>query len=297
MIYRILLTLVLLAPVRIFAQTSTNPPGYIPNVTFQTENPNYFKPKPFYFEGRIDLNLLGLNQPVNAWDFMQHGIHNQDDLQDKASAIADYQRSISMNSLTNGTCQIVTNAAVIPADGQLNPPPCIFTVRLRLAGLLADQDPTQAISLYTEVLKIDPLRLDVHAHIAEIYEAMAAKASKPTDVQSLLQKAIGEYQAELALSPVTQLETQLTADTANNAHVHWALGTIYGELNQPPDQLRELRFYVCATQWHSDVYPWRTVLASSRIANLEKQGVQAARCPTVPNTSPIIKNINPNIKK
>jgi tetratricopeptide (TPR) repeat protein len=282
MTFRILLTLILLAQGELFAQIPPNSPAYIPDVTFQTENPNYPKPNPFYFEGRIDWNLLGLNQPVNAWDYMQHGIYNQDDLQDNAAAIADYQTSYSMNSLTNGTCQIVTSAVPIPADGQLNPRPCMFTVRLRLAGLLAGQNPQQAISLYREVLQIDPLRLGVHTHIAEIYAAMAASASSATDVQSLIQQAIAEYQAELALSPVTPLETQLTADTANNAHVHWALAEIYGKFAQAADQLRELRLYVCATQWHSDVYPWRIALASNRIANLENQGVQAGKCPAIP---------------
>jgi tetratricopeptide (TPR) repeat protein len=282
MTYRILFALVLLAPAELFAQTPVNPPGYVPGVTYQTENPNYFKPNPFYFEGRIDWNLLGLDQPVNAWDYMQHGIYNQDDLQNTAAAIADYQTSLSMNSLTNGTCQIVTSTVMIPADGQLNPAPCMFTVRLRLAGLLKDQNPQQAISLYTEVLQIDPLRLSVHEHIAGIYEAMSEKASSATDMQSLLQKAIVEYQAELALSPVTQLEIQLTGDTANNAHVHWALAAIFAKLNQLSDQLRELRLYICATQWHSDVYPWRTALASGRVASLENQGVQAANCPAIP---------------
>jgi tetratricopeptide (TPR) repeat protein len=281
MIHRILFSLIALLPSELFAQAIPAPPAYVPGVTFQADNPNYPKPNPFYFEGRIDWNLLKLDQPVNAWDYMEHGIYNQDDLQDKTAAIADYQRSISMNSLSNGTCQIVTAAVPIPQDGQLNPPPCIFTVRLRLAGLLLDTDPQKAISLYNEVVQIDPLKLDVHAHIAEVYESMAAKASSAADVLALLQKAITEYQAELTLSPVTTLEVQLTADTANNAHVHWALADIYGRLGQPVDQLRELRFYVCATQWHSDVYPWRIALANSRITNLQKQGVQAPQCPAI----------------
>jgi tetratricopeptide (TPR) repeat protein len=279
---RILLTLIALLPSGLFAQVIPGPPAYIPGVTYQTENPNYPKPNPFYFEGRIDWNLLKLDQPVNAWDFMEHGIYNQDDVGDKAAAIADYQRSISMNSLTNGTCQIVTSAVQIPADGQLNPRPCIFTVRLRLAGLLKDTDPQQAISLYNEVLQIDPLKLGVHEHVGEVYESMAAKATNPSDVQTFLQKAVTDYQAELALSPVTPLQMQLTADTANNAHVHWALADIYSKLGQASNQLRELRLYVCATQWHSDVYPWRIAVANSRITALQGQGVQAAQCPAIP---------------
>jgi len=274
MTYRFLLAVVLLVPCLLIAQSSST---YIPGVTYQTENPNYFKPNPFYFEGRIDWNLLKLDQPVNAWDYMQHGIYNQDDLQNMAGAIADYQKSISMNSLTNGTCQIVTKAVQIPANGELNPPPCMFTVRLRLAGLLQDQNPQQAISLYQEVLQIDPLRLGVHAHIAEIYATMAASATIAAASQSLYQQAITEYQAELALSPVTQLETTLTGDVANNAHVHWALAEIYGTLGQAANQLSELKLYVNATQWHSDVYPWRIALAQARIQKLQQQSVKTGK--------------------
>lgn len=280
--YRTVLAFIVLLPSGLFAQTIPGPPTYIPGVTYQTDNPNYPKPNPFYFEGRIDWNLLKLDQPVNAWDFMEHGIYNQEDLGNTAAAIADYQTSLSMNSLANGTCQIVTANVPIPADGQLNPRPCMFTVRLRLAGLLKSTDPQTAISLYTEVAQIDPLKLDVHAHIAEVYESMAAAAASPTDAVSFMQKAVTEYQAELALSPVTPLETQLTADTANNAHVHWELADIYGKLGQTSSQLSELQLYLCATQWHSDTYPWRVALANSRVAALQAQGVQAPQCSSGP---------------
>ena len=43
---------------------------------FQTTNPNYPAPNPFYFEGRIDWNLLGINQPSNSWEYLQRGIHD-----------------------------------------------------------------------------------------------------------------------------------------------------------------------------------------------------------------------------
>ena len=242
---------------------------YIPGVTYQTENPNYFKPNPFYFEGRIDWNLLKLDQPVNAWDYMQHGIYNQDDLQNIPAAIADYQKSVSMNSLSNGTCQIVTGP--VPSNGNLTPAPCMFTVRLRLAGLLKDSDPAQAITLYTEVLKIDPLKLSVHAHLAQVYASMAAKAVTQADQTTAYQHAITEYQAELALSPVTPVETQVTGDTANNAHVHWELAQVYESLGQSPNQMNELQLYLAATRWHSDVYPWRTSLARQKVDRLQKR--------------------------
>ena len=254
------LPLLAIAPLGAFAQSSST---YIPGVTFQTDNPNYLKPNPFYFEGRVDWNLLKLAQPVNAWDFIQHGIYNQDDLRDKEAAIADYQMSISLNSLANGTCQIVS--APIPSSGNLTPAPCMFTVRLRLAGLLKDTDPKQAISLYSEVLKIDPLRLGVNAAIGETYASMAQYP-----------QAVAAYQAELALSPVTPLETQLTADQANNAHVHWALADIYSKLDRPSDQASELNQYLLATKWHSDTYPWRIALAQKRVQQIQ-QAMKAAK--------------------
>src|SRR3954468_23614544 len=60
-------------------------------------NPNYPLPNPFYFEGKVDYELLGIDQPSNAWEFAQRGIYKQDDLEDFPGAIADYQTSISMN--------------------------------------------------------------------------------------------------------------------------------------------------------------------------------------------------------
>jgi len=77
---------------------------------FQTTNPYYLLPNPFYFEGRIDWNLLGISQPTNAWDYMELGIHYQDDLDDTQSAIADYETALTFNSLQNNTCQVVTAA-------------------------------------------------------------------------------------------------------------------------------------------------------------------------------------------
>jgi len=263
--FLLITSLIVLASEVLVAQDSS---PYIPGVTFQTDNPNYFKPNPFYFEGRIDWNLLKLDQPSNAWDYAQRGIHNQDDLADTAAAIADYQKSISLNSLSNGTCQIVTKP--IPESGVLDPAPCMFTVRLRLAGLLRAQNPQQALGLYNEVLQIDPLRLGVNAAIAETYVTMAEHATNVSDVQSLYQKAVAAYQAEVALSPVTALETQLTGDEANNAHAHWALADIYDKLSQPSDQLNELNLYLKATKWHSDTYPWRIALAQKKTQQLQQ---------------------------
>ena len=68
-------------------------------------------------------------------------------------AIADYQTSISMNNLANGTCQLITSATGLGAS--TNPPPCMFTVRLRLGNLLKVTGPLSAIELYREVLTIE----------------------------------------------------------------------------------------------------------------------------------------------
>lgn len=248
-----------------FAQTSTSAP-YVPGVTYQTTNPNYPQPNPFYFEGRIDWNLLKITTPANAWEFAERGIYKQDDLQDTAGAIQDYQQSISMNSLTNGTCQIVTGP--IPTSGVLNPAPCMFTVRLRLAGLLQQSNPQQALALYQEVLKIDPLKLGVHEAMAKTYAAMASADKVPANKTTDYNNAIAAYQAELGLSPVTAFTTGLTADSANNAHVHWALAAIYQTLGNSTQEASELNLYLQATQWHSDTYPWRIALAQARLTAL-----------------------------
>jgi tetratricopeptide (TPR) repeat protein len=256
--------LLLFPAAAILGQSSTS--SYVPGVTFQATNPNYPQPNPFYFEGRIDWNLLNISTPTNAWEFAQRGIYKQDDLGDAAGAILDYQQSIALNGLGNGTCQIVTGS--VPTSGTLTPPPCMFTVRLRLAGLLQQSSPQQAIALYQEVAMIDPLRLGVHASIAETYVGKAGTETVPANATADYNQAITEYQAELALSPVTPFTTALTADLANNAHVHWGLAGIYQTLGNSAQEASELNLYLHATQWHSDTYPWRITLAKTRLAEL-----------------------------
>ena len=266
MLKRLLLSSILLASSAMLAQ---NPPPYQPGVTFQSTNPNYPVRNPFYFEGRIDWDLLKIDQPSNAWEFAQRGIHKQDDLEDFQAAIDDYRKSIALNSLANGTCQLITST---PAGfGQkTDPPPCMFTVRLRLANLLKQTNPSEAISLFREVLQIDPLRLGVNASIAETYASVAETASDDAARAGLWQSAVAAYQDELKLSPVNPLSIKLTGDEANNAHVHWALAGIFEKIGQPDDAARELDLYLKATKWHSDTYPWRIDLARKRLAKLQQ---------------------------
>ena len=244
--------------------TGTGP--YVPGVTYQADNPNYLNRNPFFFEGRVDWNLLKIATPATTWEYVQRGIHNQDDLQDMPSAIADYQMAISMNSLTNGTCQIFKTAP--PVSPSVNPPPCMFTPRLRLANLVKETTPDVAIGLFQDVLAIDALRLGVNAFIGESYEIMAAKAADVPSATAFLAKAIAAYKAELRLSPITAATIALTADKANNAHVHWSLAGIYAELGDATNQAAELQAYLDATQWHSDTYAWRIQLATARLAKL-----------------------------
>lgn len=238
---------------------------------YQTTNPYYPKPNPFYFEGKVTWEYLGITTPQNTWEYMQRGIHKQDDLEDIPGAIADYQTSLSMNSLDNGTCQIVTSATLVNGKlpSTLTPPPCMFTVRLRLGYLLHHSDPDQAIKLFEEVLQIDPLRLDVNALIGETYVVKAEEAQDPTEQLAEYQKAIQAFQAELALSPVTTAFTAATGDQANNARVHWELAEIYDKLGMHAEEKAELQAYLLATQWHSDTYPWRIALAQEKLKTLQ----------------------------
>ena len=237
-----------------------------PHPATRQNNPNYPIPNPFYFEGKIDYELLGIDTPQNTWEFMQRGIHEQDDLEDFTSAIADYRTSLSTNSLQNGTCQIVTTQ---PVPSTLNPAPCMFTVRSRLGYLLLQQgNADEAISLFNEVLQIDPRRLEINALIGEAYMQKADNAPDATTKSQNLSNAIAAFKAELALSPVTQQSMQLTGDQANNSDVHWNLAAIYQELQDTTDAISELNLYLKATQWHSDTYPWRIPLAQKQIAAL-----------------------------
>ena len=246
-----------------FGQTAP----YTAGVTFQKDNPNYPKRNPFYFEGRIDWNLLKIDTPNDTWEFTQRGIHKQDDLGDVPGAIADYQKSISLNNLDNGSCQLVTSIPANASDfANLTPPPCMFTVRLRLANLMRKIDPNTSIQLYNQVLDIDPLRLGVNALIAETYENMAVDASSDDDKQAALMHAVDAFKAELALSPVTPLSVKLSGDEANNSSVHWSLAHVYEELGVEDNAASEYDLYLKATKWHSDQYPWRIDLAKTKVA-------------------------------
>ena len=253
------------AQVAAFAQNGTYTPGQ-----FQRTNPNYPKPNPFYFEGKIDWNLLGISQPENAWDYLQRGMHRQDDLEDIPGAISDYRTSLSMNSLQNQTCQIVTAATLVngTVPAQLTPAPCMFTVRLRLGYLLRETDPSTSIGLYREVLQIDPQRLGVNALIAETYVIEAKETNDQQAKQQAYANAVAAYKAELDLSPVTPQSIALTGDQANNSKVHWELAEVYEAMGQNSLAVSELQSYLLATQWHSDVYPWRIALAERLIQTL-----------------------------
>lgn len=234
---------------------------------FQTANPHYPNRNPFYFEGKIDYEKLGIASPGNAWEYAQRGMHRQDDLEDMPGAMADYRESLALNSLRKGSCQIVTS---VPAQdfGKLDPPPCMFTVRLRLGYLLMRDSPEEAIALFREVLRIDPQRLEVNAFMGEAYSNAAGRARTGSERRRLFSQAIAAYQAELALSPVTPQTIALTGDEANNAHTHWALAGIYEKLEDPASAIAEYELYLKATKWHSDVYPWRIPLAQKKIGQL-----------------------------
>jgi tetratricopeptide (TPR) repeat protein len=258
---------VALVLVAVFAQTTTYTPG-----EFQSANPYYPKPNPFYFEGKIDWNLINITQPQTTWDYMERGIHFQDDMDDIPDAINDYQTSLAMNSLQSHTCQIVTAASLVngTVPQQLTPAPCMFTVRLRLGNLLRETNPSNAIELFQEVLQIDPQKLGVNTLIAETYVIEAQQATDPTAKQQAYANAVTAFQAELSLTPVTSQSIALTGDLANNSKVHWELAEAYEATGQNALAKSELQSYLQATQWHSDVYPWRIALAKSQINALAR---------------------------
>jgi len=209
--------------------------------------------------------LTGIDTPQNAWEYAERGMYKQDDLEDLDGAIADYRTSISMNSLQNGTCQLVTTS---PVPSTMSPPPCMFTVRSRLAYLLMERDPAAAISLFQEVLQIDPLRLEINSLIGETYAEEGDNAKDQATKQQLYQKAVEAFKAELSLSPVTPQSVQMTGDEANNADVHWQLADVYEKLGQNANAKSEFDLYLKATKWHSDTYPWRIALAGKKIEEL-----------------------------
>ena len=228
-------------------------------------NPNYPARNPFYFEGKIDYELLGITDPSNAWEYMQRGIHKQDDLEDYRGAIEDYRRALELNSITLGTCQILTSVPEDPRN--VEPPPCMFTLRLRLGYLLIHDDTEEAVRLFREVLQIDPLRLEVNFLIGEAYLFAAEDATDKDEKKAAYLKAIEALKAELALTPAPT-DARLSPDTANNAHTHWLLAEAYEALEMYDAAVQSLTNYLAATRWHSDVLPWRIPLAEKKITEL-----------------------------
>lgn len=241
-------------------------------------NPNYPARNPFYFEGKIDYELLGIDEPSDAWEYMQRGIHRQDDLEDDQGAVADYRRSVELNDPGNGTCQIVESVG--EGFATLDPPPCMFTVRLRLGYLLLHDDPEESIRLFEEVLEIDPLRLEVSLLIAEAYVVEAEEATDDISKKAAYQNALGALDDELALTPTVDDEN-LSPDRANNSHVHWLRAEIYEKSEMYPQAIEALQSYLAASRWHSDVLPWRIPLAEKKIAKLQ-QAVGAAEAVRAP---------------
>ena len=236
----------------------------------RSDNPNYPARNPFYFEGKVDYELLGIDEPADTWEFLQRGIHFQDDLEDYESAKADYSRSLEMNDARNGTCRVIRSVEDLEIR---DPAPCMFTPRLRLGYLLLHEDPGESIRLFEEVLDIDPLRLEVNLLIGEAYEVIAEAANDPAEKRVAYEAAIKAFQAELALTPVG--DPSITPDTAHNAKVHWLLGDVYEKLGEPNDAVKEFELYLAATRWHSDVLPWRIPLAKKRVAKLRDQTTQS----------------------
>ena len=142
--------------------------------------------------------------------------------------------------------------------------------RKRKLSILKKTNPPEAIGFFQEVMNIDPLHLGVEAFIGEAYTLMADQATDPSDQQQYRQNAVAAYQAELSLSPVTELSKKVTGDEANNAHVHWALAALYEKIGEPGAAVRELDLYLKATKWHSDTYPWRIMLAQKRMQKLQQ---------------------------
>ncbi len=105
--------------------------------------------------------------------------------------------------------------------------------------------------------------------LAKRTKSWGGRASDPEEKRAFYLEAVKALKAELVLSPITELTRRLTGDEANNAHTHWMLARIQEKLENYPEALVALDQYLKATQWHSDVYPWRIPLAQRRIEGLE----------------------------
>ena len=222
-------------------------------------------------------------------------MHYQDDLDDIPDAISDYQTSLAMNSLQSadlpaGTRQHFGERRRCPSQLTALLPAC-SRCGCDLAICCEKAIPATAIELYQEVLQIDPQRLGVNTLIAETYVIEAQQSDRSADT------AAGVCQRRDCVPGGTGAFTGDAAKHRAHGRTRRTIRRCIGSwlrftkrLGQNSLAVSELQSYLLATQWHSDVYPWRIALArqpnpnvgaAEIVSRISRAVVEGIQCPIV----------------
>jgi tetratricopeptide (TPR) repeat protein len=212
----------------------------------QAGEPAEQKPDPtFFFEERVNWPALQKQipggEPRTAWEYAQRGMYKQDELEDVAAAVADYQTSESMN-------------------------PRIQIVQARLAVIaLKDAEHLEELGQYQQavtrldeaigrldhILEESPFHQSLHYLLGEAYEAKHTALDQLGDASGsaeALAKAEEEFQQELELAPASQRS-------------HLALAELLIEEGRNDQAVQHLTVYLCQAKLHSDTVPLRILKA------------------------------------
>jgi tetratricopeptide (TPR) repeat protein len=184
-----------------------------------------------YFEAKASWPALGIDEPRTAWEFVQRGMHRQDELEDESGAIEDYRAAEALDSHI-----LLIHARL----GSLH----LRRGRERLAdpaqSASARSDLLEALRRYEEVEHEQPHRAGIAARIGDAHAALFELDGDPEEAD----KALLAYQHELARSTGHQPSL-------------YAVGMLLRARGLDDEARPWLERYLASTRRHGEPYPWK----------------------------------------
>lgn len=183
-----------------------------------------------YFEAKAPWPALGIEAPRTAWEYAQRGMYRQDDLEDEAGAIADYEAALALDDHL-----LIVHARL-----------AYLALERGLAAAKAGQAPEaetalrEAVSRYEEVCHEQPERQGVRLRQAQAYLQLWRLTGDAAEAA----RAEATLQDELSIAPTQQ-------------EAFWALAQLYDQQGRAAEALDMIRRYLAEAAVQGDPYPWR----------------------------------------
>lgn len=184
-----------------------------------------------YFEAKASWPALGIDEPRTAWEFVQRGMHRQDELEDEAGAIEDYHAAEALDSHILLIHARLGNLHLRRGREKLADP-------AQRASARADLE--EAVHRYEEVEHEQPHRAGIAARIGEAHHALYELGGEASEADAALEA----YNRELARSPGHQPTL-------------YAVGMLLRSLGRDDEARPHLERYLDSTERHGDPYPWK----------------------------------------